>query len=218
MKQYKNCKPQILLFAVFFFFASRCFAQPAQDPEKITFGIGVNVYPSVIAGDLQQRFQAGGFADLIAPVQVGSHILIEPELGLYFYTADETLTDSAKEHDARQIVRTGMGAFYTVNIDKSFLYYFGGRLGILSSESQVKYSPESTVNTNFDQNWAAFYAGAAFGVEYFISSHFSIGGELQFNHIGYGAPVIKEAPIPTVDSTQSVWSTNAALSVRFFFN
>ncbi|HZV13263.1 MAG TPA: hypothetical protein VFA55_08610, partial [Candidatus Kapabacteria bacterium] len=102
--------------------------------------------------------------------------------------------------------------------DKSFLYYFGGRLGILSSESQVKYSPQSTVNTNFDQNWAAFYAGAAFGVEYFISSRCSIGAEFQLNHIGYGAPVINEAPIPTVDSTQSVWSTNAALSIRFFLN
>jgi hypothetical protein len=218
MKRYKFLRTCLLLVTLLCFSVSISFAQPERDPERITFGIGVNVYPSVIAGDLQQRFQAGGFADLIAPVQIGPHILIEPELGLYFYTADETLPGEVAEHDARQIVRTGMGAFYTIDIDKSFLYYFGGRLGILSSESQVKYSPQSTVNTNFDQNWAAFYAGAAFGVEYFISSHCSIGAEFQLNHIGYGAPVINEAPIPTVDSTQSVWSTNAALSVRFFFN
>jgi len=208
----------VLLSSLIAFTATHIHAQAPPDSEKITFGIGVTLYPGQIPGDLQDKFQAPAFVDLIAPVQIGPHIRIEANLGLYFYNADETLPSAVAEHDARQLVRTGMGLFYTVDLDKNLLCYFGGRLGIYSSESEVTYTPQSTVYTNFNQNWAAFYAGASFGMEYYFSNHFSLGAEFQFNHIAYGAPVINEAPVPTVDSTQSAWSTNAALTARFYFN
>jgi hypothetical protein len=192
-------------------------AQTEADPEKVTFGIGITVFPSSIAGDLQARFQAGGFANIIAPIQIGAHILIEPELGFYRYSQDETLPDTVKEHSDREIVRTGFGVFYSVEPDKYFEWYLGGRLGILSSEEHTTHSPITPAHVEFDHQWGAFYAGAAFGVEYFISPHFSIGGEIQINHVGYGAPVINENPNPSIDSAQSVWSTNVTLSARFFF-
>src|SRR5579872_1307229 len=165
-------------------------AQTDPEPEKITFGIGVTVFPSALAGDLEEKFQAGGFANIIAPIQIGPHILIEPELGFYRYDQDETLPDTIKEHYDKEVVRTGFGVFYSVEPDKSFEWYLGGRLGVLSSELHITHNPITSAHQEFDHQWGAFYAGAAFGVEFFFSRHFSIGGEVQINHIGYGAPVI----------------------------
>ena len=187
------------LLACFFtiaVFAECAVAQAPPDSEKITFGIGVAVYPGQMPGDLQDKFQAPGFTDVIIPVQIGTHIRVEGSLGIYLYTADETLPTGVSEHDARQLVRPAMGLFYTANIDKNLMCYFGGRMGIYSSESEITYTPQSTVNVNYDENWAGFYAGASFGMEYFISNHFSVGGEIQLNHIGYGAPVINECGSP----------------------
>ena len=209
---------RLFLCCAFFSVSTSClYAQAKEEPEKITFGIGISFLPSALVGDVQGRFQAGGFANIIAPIQVGPHILIEPELGFYRFDQDQTLPDTIKEHYDREIVRTGFGVFYSVEPNKSFEWYLGGRLGILSTEQHITHSPITTAHEEFAHQWGAFYAGAAFGVEYFISSQFSVGGEIQFNHIGYGAPVINSSPYVSVDSTQSVWSTNATLSARFFF-
>ena len=207
------------LFCLVFsgFITSNISAQTEPEPEKITFGLGISFLPSALVGDVQGRFQAGGFANIIAPIQVGPHILIEPELGFYRYDQDQTLPDTIKEHFDREIVRTGFGVFYTVEPDKYFEWYLGGRLGILSTEQHITHSPVSSAHEEFEHQWGAFYAGFAFGIEYFFSPHISVGGEIQINHIGYGAPVINSNPVPTVDSTQSVWATNTTLSLRFFF-
>jgi hypothetical protein len=206
----------IRIYPLFIFFAAAgFFAVPSKaqerDPEKITFGIGIEFFPSAIAGDQSLKFQQPGFANLIAPIQLGPHIFIEPELGVYIYNQDQTV-DSVKQHFDREIVRTGFGVFYSVEPDKSFEWYIGARLGIFSSEQHQK-----PVSADSSSQWGVFYAGDAFGVEYFFSPHFAIGGELQLNHIGFGAPIIDEVPWTAVDSTHSVWSTNASISARFYF-
>jgi hypothetical protein len=182
-----------------------------ENPEKISIGIGVGFFPSVLSGDLESRFQQGGFANIIIPMQLGPHIFIEPEFGIYSYDASKTLADSTKYHFDQEIVRTGFGVFYSVEPDKSFEWYLGGRLGILSSEMHVTGSKDTSAQ------WGVFYTGAAFGAEYFFSPHFAIGGELQLNHFSYGAPIINGVPWTPVDSVHSVWSTNTSLSARFYF-
>ncbi|HYM20476.1 MAG TPA: outer membrane beta-barrel protein [Candidatus Kapabacteria bacterium] len=185
--------------------------EPDRDPEKISIGIGVNFFPSVLAGDAVSQFQQGGFANFIVPMQLGPHIFIEPEFGVYAYNASQTLSDSVKYHFDRTIVRTGFGVFYSDEPDKNFEWYVGGRLGILSSKQNVTGSKDTSAQ------WGVFYTGAAFGAEYFFSPHFSIGGEFQLNHFGYGAPIINGVPDTPVDSVHNVWSTNASLSGRFYF-
>jgi len=206
-----------VVFAIMSLVLSPAKAQDSRDPEKISIGIGVEFFPSVLAGDLASRFQQAGFANFIIPIQLGPNIFIQPEFGVYEYTQDQTLPDSVKEHSSQSIVRTGFGVFYSNEPDKSFEWYFGGRLGILSSESHTSHDPVTVSHTEFSHQWGALYTGAAFGVEYFFSPHFSIGGEFQLNHIGYGAPIIDGIPWTPNDSTHSVWSTNASVSARFYF-
>jgi len=209
-----------LLASILLFLSLTLFqAQRAMAQETVRFGIGVGVSPLAIAGDVESKFTAGGFENFYFPIQIGPYIKVEPEIGLYFFTTDQTVQDSSGsviEHTARQIVRTGIGVFYTWRPDSVFTMYLGGRTGILSSERQITHSRQSSI-ANFDRNWAVYYAGAGLGAEYFFSHHFSLGAELQLTHFGFGVPVIKSDPNPTEDFTQNATSTNTVLFARFYF-
>jgi len=207
---YKYFRSIIILVLLCFVFPASA-QQTEHDPEKISFGVGVELYPSVLAGDLEARFQAGGFANFIVPIQLGPHILIEPEFGIYAYSADRQFPDTLTTHFDRTIVRTGFGVFYSNEPDKSFEWYLGARLGIMSSEMHTNRSADTSAQ------WGVFYAGAAFGVEYFFSPHFAIGGEMQLNHIAYGAPIVNEIAWTPIDSVHNVWTTSVSLTARFYF-
>src|SRR5947209_20554550 len=109
----------LVVFAALLLVLPATAQQTERDPEKITFGIGIELYPSVLAGDLEARFQAGGFANFIFPIQLGPHIFIEPELGYYSYMADKKFPDTITSHYDRSVVRTGFGVFYSNEPDKS---------------------------------------------------------------------------------------------------
>ncbi len=216
-----NRRNTLFILASVLFFLSVTFLQASvvRAQETVRFGIGVGVSPLAIAGDVESKFMAAGFENFYFPIQVGPYIKVEPEIGLYFFSTDQTVQDSSGsviEHTARQIVRTGIGVFYTWKPDSVFMMYIGGRTGILSSERQTTHSRQSSI-PDFDRNWAVYYAGAGLGAEYFFSHHFSLGAELQLTHYGFGVPVIKSDPTPTEDFTQNATSTNTVLFARFYF-
>ena len=43
--------------------------------------------------------------------------------------------------------------------------------------------------------------GLIFGCEYFPISHFSIGGEANFNYTSYGNPVVTETDVPPTQNS-----------------
>ncbi len=205
-------------------------AGSANTPENITFGVGVTYLPISIPGDAEYfggNFSEVGLTDFFVPMQFGPYIRFEPELGLYFKSYQEQVPDSVGSSNTflrsadQQIVRAGFGVFYTKQIDSVFQFGIGTRLGILSSEYETHQSKAGVPDS--DVHYGVFYLGGAFSVEYYISKHFSIGGELQFIHYSFGAPLI------TVGSNeysgylspdlyqQGVWSTNEVLMARFWF-
>ena len=121
----------------------------------------------------------------------------------------------------QQIVRAGFGIFYTRQPDKDFQYGIGARLGILSSEYEMHQAKAGVLDTNI--HYGIFYLGGAFFAEYFISQHFSVGGELQFIHYSFGAPLVTVGSnelsgyLSPDSPQQGVWSTNEVLSARFWF-
>lgn len=121
----------------------------------------------------------------------------------------------------QQIVRAGFGVFYTRQVDSSFQFGIGARLGIMSSEYET-HQASPGINDS-DTHYGIFYLGGAFSVEYFVSKHFSIGGECDFIHYDFGAPLVTVGSNPlsgylSPDSPeQGVWSTNEVLSARFWF-
>ncbi len=214
-----------------------CISLPAlaQTPENITFGVGVTYYPIAIPGDAQYfggNFTQAGLTDFFVPMQFGPYIRFEPELGIYLKSYQEQVPDSVGSSNTfgrtadEQIVRTGFGVFYTKQIDSVFQFGIGTRLGILSSEYETHQSTPvdyPSAAPDSDIHYGVFYLGAAFTVEYYISKHFSIGGELQFIHYSFGAPLITigsnelSGYLSPNSEQQSVWSTNEVLTARFWF-
>ncbi len=198
--------------------------------EKITFGVGVTYLPITIPGDASYfggNFTQVGLTDFFVPMQFGPYIRFEPELGLYFKNYQEQLPDSVgststfQRTSDQQIVRAGFGVFYTKQVDSVFQFGVGTRLGILSSEYETHQSTAGVPDS--DIHYGVFYLGGALTVEYFLSKHFSIGGELQFIHYSFGAPLITVGSneysgylSPDMEQ-QSVWSTNEVLTARFWF-
>jgi len=201
----------------------------AQAEEKISFGVGVSYYPAAIPGDDSYggHFGAAGLTDFFVPMQFGPYIRFEPELGLFFKSFQEQIPDSAGASSTylrtadQQIVRAGFGLLYTKQVDSVFQFGLGARLGIMSSEYEMHQNKDGVQDT--DVHYGIFYLGGVFSVEYFLSQHFSVGGELQFIHYGYGAPLVtvgtnEYSGYLSPDSPQQgVWSTNEVLSARFWF-
>jgi len=201
----------------------------AQQEEKITFGVGVSYYPAAIPGDYSYggHFGAAGLTNFFVPMQFGPYIRFEPELGVYFKSYQEQVPDSSGSSSTflrtadQQIVRAGFGLFYTRQPSNDFQFGIGARLGIMSSEYETHQAATGVQDT--DVHYGIFYLGGALSVEYFVSKHFSLGGELQFIHYGYGAPLVTVGNNPysgylSPDSPQqAVYSTNEVLSARFWF-
>jgi hypothetical protein len=199
----------------------------AQQEEKISFGVGLSYTPSAIPGDDQGHFGTAGMTNFFVPMQFGPYIRFEPELGLFFKSYQEEIPDSMGSSTTflrtsdQQIVRAGFALFYTKQPDKDFQFGIGGRIGVISSEYEMHQAKAGVQDT--DIHYGIFYLGAAFTVEYFIFKHFSFGGELQFIHYGFGAPLVTVGSnelsgyLSPDSPQQSVWSTNEVLSARFWF-
>ncbi len=196
----------------------------AQIEENIRFGVGVSYSPTAIPGDVEGHFGTAGLSDFFIPMQFGPYIRFEPQLGIYFKSYQEQVPDSGGSFlrtTNTQIVRTGFGVFYTKQIDSTFQFGIGTRMGILSSEYETHQATSDIQDS--DTHYGIFYLGGAFSVEYLVSRHFSIGGEIQFIYYSYGAPLITVGNNPlsgylSPDSpSQGVWSTNEVLSARFWF-
>ncbi len=201
----------------------------AQTDEKISFGVGVSYFPAVIPGDDSYggHFGAAGLMNFSVPMQFGPYIRFEPELGLYFKAYQQQVPDSAGSSSTflrtanQQIVRAGFGVIYTKQVDSVFQFGLGARLGIMSSEYETHQATSGVQDS--DVHYGVFYLGAVFSVEYFISKHFSIGGELQFIHYDFGAPLVTVGSnqlsgyLSPDTPQQGVWSTNEVLSAKFWF-
>jgi hypothetical protein len=193
--------------------------------ENISFGVGLSYSPFAVPGDDQGHFGTAGMTNFFVPMQFGPYIRFEPEFGLFFKNYQEQVPDSSGSTFLRtsdqQIVRAGFGLFYTKQPDKDFQYGLGARIGIISSEYEM-HQAKATVQDS-DIHYGIFYLGGALSVEYFVSKHFSFGGELQLIHYGFGAPLVTVGSnelsgyLSPDSPQQSVWSTNEVLSARFWF-
>ena len=197
----------------------------AQHEENISFGVGLSYSPSAVPGDDQGHFGTAGMTNFFVPMQFGPYIRFEPELGLFFKNYQEEIPDSSGSTFLRtsdqQIIRAGFGLFYTKQPDSDFQFGIGGRIGVISSEYEMHQATTGVQDS--DIHYGIFYLGGAFTVEYFVSKHFSFGGELQFIHYGFGAPLVTVGSdelsgyLSPDSPQQGVWSTNEVLSARFWF-
>jgi hypothetical protein len=120
-----------------------------------------------------------GATGLYVPMIVSDKVKVEPEFGFYRYSSSY---DGGYE-SSYNMFRFGLGIFYASFLGKETLVYLGIRGGILYN--QRTYSSDYNPDTE-ERSKADFYIGPAVGAEHFLSDHFSLGAEVQFNYVHEG--------------------------------
>jgi hypothetical protein len=203
-------------------FLSMCAISTAQDKAaanqdfKFKAGIGVSLNPVGLVGseDAILTLLPVGLANIHVPLQIARNWAIEPYLGIYSYSYDEGVSTS-NETSSYDYWRIGVGVFYTLPLDNAVDAYFGPRAGFLFRKKKYDVSGSTLGYTKKEND---FYIGLSAGVQYYLSSHFSIGGEAQVNYLNLGD--IEYDPSDSSDKsdkTETIFTTNVLVMFRWYF-
>lgn len=189
--------------------AALILAAPAQaQPQGTKFGIGVSLIQGVIAPNFEElQFGTVALSNIFVPIILGSNFKLEPEIGFYRLSEDEDTFEGTLTQ-----WRFGLGAFYYLPATESVRVYVGPRVGL----QLTSLSAEEDVELELGETDLTF--GLALGGEYFLSDHFSCGGEVQLNYVSLGEPDVEVDGVDQdLDVSRSVISNNALILVRWYF-
>ncbi len=203
----------LILVALLYLSLTSAFSQ-----TKVGIGIGFNPI-AIMAESSSELFVPIGFANVYVPIQVSSKFRLEPEIGIMNYNYNTETEKGQKIDVTNNILRYGIGGFYSVKHTKSFYNHFGIRLGMMSSTSKEEYDPEEYYEDE-EKSLSAFYIGASIGGEYFLSDYFSLGAEFQLNYISFGEPEYKpeENYSNYKEYSRTYITNNGIIFARFYFN
>lgn len=167
--------------ALLLIFAIATFAAPAQgqstDDTKIGAGVFFEATESAVDG-------AGGNVTVTVPILLPS-VRLEPQLGYRQVTRSET----GEDDETDTIFEIGGGAFKTLRTYESGDIYAGGRIGLIQRS-------QSSGNTTLSET--GFFIGPAFGGEYNLGEHFSLGAEAGLFYRGIPTPTEEDLSVSTV--------------------
>ncbi len=166
-------------------------AQSASSSEA-AFHVGFGASISTVTGTVAPL--------LLVPVDVGSHLRVEPEVGYTRTTNEQTIqttpptlpvpipvpiVTNTTSKQVTAVPSIGTGVFFAQSREKIRLHY-GARFGYartsteFTSVSRTTTAATSTTNTTAKQT--GYFVGPALGGEYFLGERFSLGAEL---HVRY---------------------------------
>jgi len=161
-------------------------------PKATKVGVGLGLESGTSLMDLYY-FETGMFrveplmssTTLRLPILASGGWRIEPEVGLLHLSYEgESFNDW----------KLATGIYPCWGLGEDGLAYAGGRIGL-------------TGQGDDDDSYKDLLLGFGAGGEYWVSSYFTVGGEVQLNYVKYGE-----------DMNGSSITTNAALLARFYFN
>lgn len=156
-----------------------------DDGERNRFGVGISLFEEFLSlsGPSYSVDLTGG-VNVYLPVRLRENVRIEPEFGI-MYTSYDYEYDGESYDGSERIIRIGIGIMPIIQRGKLDMYY-GLRLGV--SFASLK-EPERTIYTPFemqDYSKTDWYIAPAFGSEFFVSPHFSVGGEVRLEFTSFG--------------------------------
>jgi hypothetical protein len=157
-----------------------------EPEERNRYGVGISLFEEFFsfAGSTYVTDLTGG-VNIYFPARIGGNIKIEPEIGVMYVSYDYEYGGETY-HGSERVIRVGLGIGPIFQRGKLDIYYglrFGLALASLIDLERSIYSPEGTEDEFSRTDW---YLAPAFGSEYFISPHFSIGGEVRVEFTSYG--------------------------------
>lgn len=153
--------------------------------ERNRFGVGISLFEEFLSiiGSTYVSDLTGG-VNIYFPTRIGGNIKIEPEIGVMFLSYDYEHEGEIYDGSER-VIRIGFGIGPIVQRGKLDIYY-GLRFGLafvsLKDFGRTIYSPEGTEEELSKTDW---YIAPAIGSEYFVSPHFSVGGEVRVEFTSY---------------------------------
>ena len=154
--------------------------------ERNRYGVGISLFEEFLSfsGTSYISDLTGG-VNVYFPMRVGGEFKIEPEIGVMYLSYDYEY-DGVTHDDSERVIRVGLGLGPIIQRGKLDMYY-GLRFGLMhrsiKSFERTIYSPEGTDVEISKTDW---YIAPAFGSEYFVSPHFSVGGEVRVEFTLYG--------------------------------
>lgn len=181
-------------------------ASTAQAQLGVTPGIGAGIQPAVfVEEDLLSIF---GGLNIYFPLQFNENFRVEPSIAHL-----STSTEDGDQTASTSTWNIGTGIFYTSALTDQTIWYVGPRIGLnFADQSQDDGVNEQSVSrTNVR-------LGASAGGEYFFSQRFSLGGEVQLNHVFVGEQDFDpDPPAGVADEGGGLTTTRALFFVRWYF-
>jgi hypothetical protein len=183
-------------------------AAPAQAQSPWKLGIGISLNRLFADLDEEAAF-AIPINNIFFPVAFGEHLLLEPEVGMTRGKQTLEVLDVKQELKAT-IWRLGIGIFYRFPATDDLRVYLGPRFKWIRTTAS---EDDGAQRTEFAETDISI--GATAGGEYFFSSHFSLGGEAQFNYIDLGEPDVEVGDV--VDLRRKIFTTDTLVIIRWYF-
>ena len=175
-------------------------------------GIGVALNP-IALGDFGDDFVAApiGLGNFTVPVRVADRLRVEPELGI-LRVSSEFSNGTFSGESNQTVIRYGLAVHFLTTGPEAFRAYFGPRVGFIRRSSEQ----ESSGSPTFEEKRTDNYLGVTLGGEYWFTSRFSLGAEIQVNRLGIGDEETPNQPPSTAEFSSSVISNNGIIAVRFY--
>jgi hypothetical protein len=183
-------------------------AAPAQAQSPWKLGVGISLNQLFADLDEESTF-AIPINNLFFPVAFGQRLLLEPEVGMTNGKQTVEVLSVRQEFKAT-IWRLGIGIFYRFPATEDLRVYVGPRFKWIRTTAS---EDDGTEKTKFAETDVSI--GAALGGEYFFSSHFSLGGEAQFNYVDLGEPDVEVGDV--VDLRRRIFTTDTLVMIRWYF-
>jgi len=183
----------------------------AQSGNGSRIGLGVTLNPVAVAEiDMESSFLPIGLGNFTVPIRLGNGVRVEPELGIYKLDAEFEGSGFTGKFES-SILRYGVGVHFLVGGTDEFRPYVGPRFGFIKQSNRQ----ENTGSSAQEEKRTDNYIGLVLGGEYFLTSRFSLGAEVQLNRVGMGNEEDGGAPSPS-ESSVSYISNNGVISVRLY--
>ncbi len=183
---------------------SSSMAQSSAVDKAATFGLGFSVQQRLV-GESDPVYYGFDYSNVLVPITWGSKLRTEFELGFWRYARSWEQSGQGMSNG-----RLSVGIYFLQpRLNEKMIFYFGPRIGLNrfthwheSEYSSPNRQSQSRTDWNFD---------AAFGGEYYLSRHFSLGGEARLLYYRFGKFADDE------DEKESLITSKAMVIFRFYF-
>jgi len=150
------------------------------------------------------------------PIEIEG-LLIEPSISIHNRNEDSSSPSEIYKNE-REEVRTIVGIFKNISKSKVIQYFYGIKLGYISSkynDSRVSTSSNTSYSTETD----GYLIAPTFGVQYYFLSNMSIGIDVSFTYTDKEGERINSVSSSTEisDTDLTEYATESEIVLRYYF-